>query len=100
MQKPEGIIIVALMYAVTFALSSFFALLFSKSLLCITCIICEIFICITSHYFALLLHYFAFFAVLALLIQFTSYNFQCIVPKFEDWKFEDLEIVELHMRKP
>jgi hypothetical protein len=34
------------------------------------------------------------------LVQFTSYNFQCTLPKFEDWNFEDLEIVELHMRKP
>jgi hypothetical protein len=35
-----------------------------------------------------------------IIIQFTSYNFQYTVPKFEDWKFEDLEIVKLHMRKP
>ncbi len=41
-----------------------------------------------------------FYGCIRKLLQFTSYNFQCNVSKFEDWKFEDLEIVELHMRKP
>ncbi len=58
------------MYAVTFALSSLFSLLFSKSLLCIFCITVHYFallalfaklsfalLCITSHYFCITLHF-------------------------------------------